>query len=827
MAEKFEYYDAGEDANFEIYYIYWGAQSFTPSQKHEITSVKLLVYREGLPGTQTIHIRSSLWGNDLCSGTLDGDSITDNTAGEWVTVTLSSTATLEANTTYYICVEQAASANDPSHTLHWLFDTSSATYAGGKRWRSSNDGAEGSWTSYSDDDFLFEEWGNPYTSEGLSSQLTIRRGTSKDLSSEFLSRQTDEQNLYNKLLLRQASFSSLNNQLTYRIPMGLNLDGSLFIRGRSTLRQKLISRSYISEGTLTSVQLLPSYSKAIFAFESNVTLNGGTVKVQFSDDNVNFYNHVGALNAWDTLGEGYNFIYVSKANLTDKFYYKLKLTKGVDNKTPYVDWIKVTYLIPHSAYSTLSSSLSIKGLDEKDLFETLKIRKSTYNSLDGTLLMRHSGYNTLLSKFLLKQSNYITLLQQLGINFVWDTLPGILKFRKTTYSDFSGILLLRGVDSSDLLHTLAIIGHGYSDLNQTILFRKLTHTDFPASLLLRKSMYKVISHTLVSRPYGYDDLLLRLLIRRHSYKTFPSVLFVRGVDSSDLDETLYIPPRADLYNELLLRRAWRHYLPGTLVIPRFWWREINGKLTIPLYSTRKDLPSSLLLRKKQVSSRPRGTLLLRRPNASTIIQELLLRKDTYQGLGGSIILSKSTLSDLSGEVTIKHRSFLGGELTIRSSASDDIVESLIIRVIGENNLNGEIRLQRSIYSTLLGTLELYGHSYSTLSNNLHIGRLASVLESLLLMRKSLYKSLSSSLELRRVHEKDLSGELLLRNRYYSKLYNSLLLRNKTYRNLPCEISIWRVSLLNGTLYVEYRLRTIEVDVEKASVHVQLLKGRKT
>jgi len=799
MATRFEYYNVGDDTYYELRGIYWKAQTFTPSTTHIIKSVKLKLYRVGSPGTITVSIRATSaghpTGNDLCSGTYNGNTLTTNNAGAWYTITLGEGTTLTSSTKYAIVIR--APSGSSGHSVRWRCDGSSPAYGYGCRLDSSDSGD--SWTSHTTYDFMFEEWGElPSDYKNIGHTVVIRVRETKDINEQLKIRRTVYRNIPQVLIVRNYS--------------------------ASTFAQTLVISGYLSEGTLTSVQLLPSYSKDIFAFESNVTLNGGTAKVQFSDDNINFYNHVGTPEAWDTLEEGYNLIYVSKANLTDKFYYKLKLTRGTAD-TPYVDWIKVTYLIPHSTYSTLPSSLSIKGLAEKDLFETLKIRRSTYDSLNGTLFMRHSAYNLLASKLLLKQSNHITLLQQLGINFVWDTLPGTLKFRKTTYNGLSGTLLLRGIASSDLLHTLIIIGYGYNDLNQTILSRKSTYTDFPASLLLRKSMYKDISHTLVSRPYGYDDLLLTLLIRRHLYKTFPSVLSIRGIDSSDLDETLYIPPRADLYNELLLRRAWRRYLPGTLVIPRFWWREINGKLTIPLHSTEKDLPSSLLLRKKQVSSRPRGTLLLRRPNASTIIQELLLRKDTYQGLGGSIILSKPTLSDLSGEVTIKHRSFLGGELTIRSSASDDIVESLIIRVMGGNNLNGEIRLQRGIYSTLLGTLKLYRHSYSTLSNNLYIGRLASDLESLLLMRKSLYESLPSSLELRRVHEKDLSGELLLRNRYYNKLYNSLLLRNKTYTDLPCEISIWRVSFLSGTLYVEYKLRTVKVDIEKASVHVQLMKGK--
>ncbi|GAJ04003.1 unnamed protein product, partial [marine sediment metagenome] len=52
----FESYTAGDDAGLRIYGNTWGAQTFRAQHQHKLYSVKLLVYRVGLPGTITVDI---------------------------------------------------------------------------------------------------------------------------------------------------------------------------------------------------------------------------------------------------------------------------------------------------------------------------------------------------------------------------------------------------------------------------------------------------------------------------------------------------------------------------------------------------------------------------------------------------------------------------------------------------------------------------------------------------------------------------------------------------------------------------------------------------
>lgn len=59
MATKYESYIINDDLTFSPQGVNWVAQSFTPSTPHTLTSVKLLVYKEGSPGFVTVGIRDT------------------------------------------------------------------------------------------------------------------------------------------------------------------------------------------------------------------------------------------------------------------------------------------------------------------------------------------------------------------------------------------------------------------------------------------------------------------------------------------------------------------------------------------------------------------------------------------------------------------------------------------------------------------------------------------------------------------------------------------------------------------------------------------------
>ncbi|MBA7630622.1 hypothetical protein ES703_38146 [subsurface metagenome] len=121
MSTKFEYYDVNDDADKYIYANVWSAQTFTPSTAHKITSVKLLCWREGIPGTVTVSIRATSGGHptggDLCSGTTDGNTLPLSSPYEWREITLGAGADLSADTMYAIVVRAPDGGLTPTRTF--------------------------------------------------------------------------------------------------------------------------------------------------------------------------------------------------------------------------------------------------------------------------------------------------------------------------------------------------------------------------------------------------------------------------------------------------------------------------------------------------------------------------------------------------------------------------------------------------------------------------------------------------------------------------------------------------------------------------------------
>ena len=162
MADRYEYYITGYDTDADVLRNVWKAQTFTPSVAHRITGVKLLLARVGLPGIITVGIRETdvdghPTGLDLCSGTIDGDSLADSWPPEWYEITLGAGYNLSADTKYAIVVR--APTGDSTNKLLWNADITSPTYDGGNYEASFNSGV--SWATTAENDFMFEEWGEP------------------------------------------------------------------------------------------------------------------------------------------------------------------------------------------------------------------------------------------------------------------------------------------------------------------------------------------------------------------------------------------------------------------------------------------------------------------------------------------------------------------------------------------------------------------------------------------------------------------------------------------------------------------------------------------
>lgn len=158
--ELWESYTTGDDAGTKIYGNVWAGQTFTVTpESHSISRVRLLVYRLAAPGTVTVGIRrvddaGLPTGQDITSGTFDGDDVTTSTGGLWQTVTLTE-VWLDYDEEYAIVVR--AEAGDTDNAIYIRVDETSPTYTGGKVVTSANGG--GSWTPEAGDDAMFEVWG--------------------------------------------------------------------------------------------------------------------------------------------------------------------------------------------------------------------------------------------------------------------------------------------------------------------------------------------------------------------------------------------------------------------------------------------------------------------------------------------------------------------------------------------------------------------------------------------------------------------------------------------------------------------------------------------
>jgi hypothetical protein len=171
VSTLYEYYNTGDDSVNNVFGIYWTAQTFTPAVAHKITSVKLLLYRLGSPGTVTVSIRATdgsghPTGGDLCSGTTDGNTLPTGSPYEWRETTLGDGYDLAASTKYAVVAR--APGGDASNKVLWRRDGSDPTYAGGNGEHSFDSGS--SWLTYTTRDYMFEEWGEaPAVTEKTSS----------------------------------------------------------------------------------------------------------------------------------------------------------------------------------------------------------------------------------------------------------------------------------------------------------------------------------------------------------------------------------------------------------------------------------------------------------------------------------------------------------------------------------------------------------------------------------------------------------------------------------------------------------------------------------
>jgi len=170
-----EFYNIGENYDYSVYDTTWAAQTFTPLDAHTVVTIKLKMYRVGSPGTITASVRATTAdvpsGADLCDGTYNGDTLTTNTDGEWVSFDQGAGTALTADTMYSIVLN--ASNGNSSNKIVIKTDGESPTYTGGTAATSTDSGA--TWTKYTNYDVLFEEH-DASTTQGWTPAATTLAG---------------------------------------------------------------------------------------------------------------------------------------------------------------------------------------------------------------------------------------------------------------------------------------------------------------------------------------------------------------------------------------------------------------------------------------------------------------------------------------------------------------------------------------------------------------------------------------------------------------------------------------------------------------------------
>ena len=162
MATLYEHYNTpGLDDSWYVFQTdQWLAQTFTPSVIHQITLVKLLLFKSEIPHTVTVGIRATNGageptGDDLTSASFDGNTLTAAKTGEWKEIPLPA-CLVDAGVKYAIVVREHANAKN---YVCWRHDETDPIYPGGECLGSVDSG--GTWTHWAGVDNMFEEWGEP------------------------------------------------------------------------------------------------------------------------------------------------------------------------------------------------------------------------------------------------------------------------------------------------------------------------------------------------------------------------------------------------------------------------------------------------------------------------------------------------------------------------------------------------------------------------------------------------------------------------------------------------------------------------------------------
>jgi hypothetical protein len=153
----------------------------------------------------------------------------------------------------------------------------------------------------------------------------------------------------------------------------------------------------VANGELRSTNLLTGKNTSLietFSYTSSLP-SGTSIEVQFSQDNITWYNSNGKLNGWDELKDGINSINLSKRNWKgDDFYYRM-IFSSVSSNLPVLQRINITY----QYYFTSGSFISIPfNCNESLHWQTISWNATKPAGTDIKFQLRSSNTNSNLNQ---------------------------------------------------------------------------------------------------------------------------------------------------------------------------------------------------------------------------------------------------------------------------------------------------------------------------------------------------------------------------------------------------------------------------------------------
>ena len=155
-----------DDGHMDVDATLWKAQTFTAGSSYTATKAAIYGGRQAAPGDLTLSLYATTGGagaevptgSAIATGTLDGDTIIESTAGYygWLSVKFGTPVALTSGVVYAVVAsaQDAVAGND----IQWRVDSTAGYGAGGHRCDSADGGLN--WTPDTSDDFLFIVFGS-------------------------------------------------------------------------------------------------------------------------------------------------------------------------------------------------------------------------------------------------------------------------------------------------------------------------------------------------------------------------------------------------------------------------------------------------------------------------------------------------------------------------------------------------------------------------------------------------------------------------------------------------------------------------------------------